>query len=87
MLFTDIEPLSVTQLYSELKDLLRGPHYAYLNTIRCRARIFNVRRRKGILEVRIEADAQRMKWEPVGYHNVTLNACSPSERTCAVKLR
>jgi len=79
----DIEPLASTILYQRVKDTLRGPHSAYLNTISHRARIFGVRRRRGSLQVRV-VDNEIMRWVPVGHHSITLNACAPSERTHTV---
>jgi hypothetical protein len=83
MLFAEIEPLASSVLYRRLEDTLRGPHSAYLNTISHRARIFGVRRRSGGLQVRV-VDIKNMRWVPVGHHSITLNACTPSEKTYTV---
>ena len=83
MQIADIEPLSSSVLYQRVKDTLRGPYSAYLNTISHRARIFGVRRRRGSLQVRVVEDAH-LRWVPVGHHSIPLNACAPSERTHTV---
>ena len=83
MRFADIEPVASPNLCRMVQDTLRGPHYTYLNTISCRARIFGVRRRKGILQVRV-AERTHMRWVPVSSHSITVNACTPSEKTYMV---
>jgi hypothetical protein len=83
MRFADIEPVASSLLYRMVQDTLRGPHYAYLNTSSRRARIFGVRRRAGILQVRV-AERTRMRWVPVRSHSMTINACTASEKTYLV---
>ncbi len=83
MRFADSKPVASPLLYRMVQDTLRGPHYAYLNTISHRARIFGVRRRKGSLQVRV-AERTHMRWVPVRSHSITINACTPSEKTYMV---
>ena len=83
MRVADIEPVASLVLYRIVQETLRSPQYAYLNTISCRARIFGVRRRKGNLQVRV-AERTRMRWVSVRSHSITVNACTPSEKTYMV---